>query len=137
MIKQFHPYGFAVCSNEAEKDFEFIFMSIRDGLQDLNMNMNEQNLVLVADGAEAIRNAFSSVFGEDHNMVMCWSHMRKRVQKKLHLIEDKNLHNEIMDDIDTVQLSNSQKTFEVATKLFLKKWKSEEKFLQYFSSEWL
>ncbi|CAF1046222.1 unnamed protein product [Didymodactylos carnosus] len=41
MIKQFHPYGFAVCSNEAEKDFEFIFMSIRDGLQDLNMNMNE------------------------------------------------------------------------------------------------
>ncbi|CAF1495082.1 unnamed protein product, partial [Didymodactylos carnosus] len=59
------------------------------------------------------------------------------VQKKLHLTEDKNLHNEIMDDIDTVQLSNSQKTFEVATKLFLKKWKSEEKVLQYFSSEWL
>jgi hypothetical protein len=46
MSKQFHPYGFAVCSNEDEKDFKFIFMSIRDGLQNLNMKMNEQNLAL-------------------------------------------------------------------------------------------
>lgn len=137
MIKQFHPYRFAVCSNTEEKDFKFIFTSIRDGLQDLNMKMNVQGLALVADGSEAIRNAFLSVFGDDHNMVMCWSHMRKRVQKKLHSIEDKNLYDAIMDDIDTLQLSNNEKTFEVATKLFLKKWKSEEKFLQYFSSEWL
>jgi hypothetical protein len=69
--------------------------------------------------------------------MMCWSHMRKRVQKKLHLIEDKNLHDEIMDDIDTLQLSSNKKTFEIDTKLFLKKWRSEGKFIQYFCSEWL
>ena len=83
MIKQFHPYGFAVCSNEKEKDFAFIFNCIRDGLRKLNLQMNEQELVLIADGAEAISNAFTKVFGTDHNIVMCWFHMRKRVEKKV------------------------------------------------------
>jgi len=83
MIKQFHPYGFAVCTNEKEKDFKFIFMCIRDGLRDFNLQMNEQNLILIADGSEAIRNAFSKVFGTDRSLVMCWAHMRKRVEKQL------------------------------------------------------
>jgi hypothetical protein len=30
-----------------------------------------------------------------------------------------------------------KKIFDIATRLFLKKWKSQEKFIQYFSSEWL
>jgi hypothetical protein len=137
MIKQFHPYGFAVCSNEKEKDFAFIFNCIRDGLCNLNLQMNEQELVLIADGAEAISNAFSKVFGTDHNIVMCWFHMRKRVEKKLYLVEDKALHDEIMNDIETLQLSKNKKIFDIATRLFLKKWKSQEKFIQYFSSEWL
>ena len=38
----------AVCSYEKEKDFEFIFMSICDGLSDLNVLMNEHNLVSIA-----------------------------------------------------------------------------------------
>jgi hypothetical protein len=71
--------------------------------------MNEQELVLIADGAEAIRNAFSKVFGTDHNIVMCWFHMRERVEKKLYLVEDKALHNEIMNDIETLQLSKNKK----------------------------
>ena len=75
MIKQFHPYGFVVCSNEKEEDFKFIFMCIRDGIHDINLEMNEQDLVLIADGSDAIRNAFSEVFGPDHSMAMCWYHM--------------------------------------------------------------
>ena len=137
MIKQFHPYGFAVCSNEKEEDFKFIFMCIRDGVHDLNLKMNEQDLVLIADGSDAIRNAFSDVFGPDHSMAMCWYHMRERVVKKLCLIEDKDLHSGIMDDIDTLQLSKNKTIFDMAVKLFLKKWKSQERFLDYFSSEWL
>ncbi|CAF0857349.1 unnamed protein product [Rotaria sordida] len=137
MIKQFHPYGFAVCSNEKEKDFEFIFSCICDGLRNLNLQMNEQELVLIADGAEAISNAFSKVFGTDHNIVMCWFHMRKCVEKKLNLVEDKALHNEIMNDIETLQLSKNKKTFNIATRLFLKKWEKQERCIQYLSSEWL
>ncbi|CAF3337908.1 unnamed protein product [Rotaria sp. Silwood1] len=95
MIKQFHPYGFAVCSNEKEKDFEFIFNCIRDGLHYLNLQMNEQKLALIADVAEAISNEFLKVFEKHHT-------------------EDKNLHTEIMDDIDTLQLSKNKKTFEIA-----------------------
>ncbi|CAF1278263.1 unnamed protein product [Didymodactylos carnosus] len=137
MIKQFHRYGFAVCTNEKEKDFKFTFIYIRDGLRDSNLQMDEQNLVLIADGSEAIRNAFSKVFGTDRSIVICWAHMRKRVEKQLCLVEDKNLHTEIMDDVDTLQLSKDKKTFEIATKLFLKRWKNQEQFIHYFSSEWL
>ncbi|CAF0962497.1 unnamed protein product [Rotaria sordida] len=78
IIKQFHPYGFAVCSNEKEKDFEFIFSYICDGLRNLNLQMNEQELVLI--------------------------HMRKRVEKKLNLVEDKALHDEIMNDVEALYL---------------------------------
>ena len=137
MIKQFHPFGFSVCSNEKENDFEFIFSCLRDGLLNLNLQMNERELILIADGAEAISNAFLKVFGIDHNVVMCWFHMPENVEKKLYLVEDKALHDVIMNDIETLKLSTNKKVFDIATRLFLKKWKSEEKFLQYFSSQWL
>jgi hypothetical protein len=42
-----------------------------------------------------------------------------------------------MDDIYTLQLSKNKHVFDIATKLFLKKWKSEERFIEYFSVEWL
>ena len=132
MIKQFHPFGFAACSNEKENDFEFIFSCLRDGLLNLNLQMNERELILIADGAEAISNAFLKVFGIDHNVVMCWFHVRKNVEKKLYLVEDKALHDVIMNDIETLQLSTNKKVFHIATRLSLKKWKNEEKFLQYF-----
>jgi hypothetical protein len=60
--RMFHPYGFAVCSNIKKKEFEFLFQSIRDGLNDMNLQMYEDDLVLVSD---AIRNALREVFGFD------------------------------------------------------------------------
>ena len=58
MIKQFHSFGFAVCSNKKENDFEFIFSCLRDELLNSNLQMNERELILIADGDEAISNAF-------------------------------------------------------------------------------
>ncbi len=66
-------------------------------------------MVLVADDSEAIKNGFLEIFGMDHSIVMCWAHMRERLHKKLCLIEDKTLHTEIMDDVDTLQLSKNKK----------------------------
>ena len=63
--------------------------------------------------------------------------MRERVEKKLCLVEDKNLHTGIMDDVETLELSKNKKTFEIATKLLLRKWKKQERFIEYFSSKWL
>ena len=99
--------------------------------------MNERELTFIADGAEAISNAFLRVFGINHNVVMCWFHIAEKCRKKLHFVEDKALNDVIMNDIDTLQLSTNKSVFDIATRLFLKKWKNEEKFLQYFSSEWL
>jgi len=125
----------AMCSDEKEKDFKFIFMSIRDGLRDLNVPMNEHNLVLIADSSDAIRNAFQKTLWKNHNMVMCCAHMRKCIIKKLCLIEDKDLICEIMGDLDTSQLSKNSIVFKIATNLFLKKWKGQERFIEYFSSQ--
>ena len=57
--------------------------------------------------------------------------------RKKYLVEDKALHDVIMDAIETLQLSKNKKVFDIATRLFLEKWKNEKKFLQYFSRDWL
>ncbi|CAF2069736.1 unnamed protein product [Rotaria magnacalcarata] len=132
MIRQFHPFGFAVCSNEKQNDFEFIFRCLHGGLLNLNLQMNEQELILIADGAEAISNAFLKVFETDHNVVMCWFHMRKNVEKKLYLVEDKALHGDIMNDIETLQLSINKNVFGIATRLFLKNERMKTNFFDIF-----
>ncbi|CAM4913432.1 unnamed protein product [Rotaria socialis] len=132
MITQFHPFGFAVCSNEKQNDFEFIFSYLRDGLLNLNLQMNEQELILIADDAEVISNAFLKVFGTDHNVVMCWFHMRKNVEKNLYLVEDKALHGGIMNDIETLQLSTNKNIFDIATRLFLKNGRMKTNFFDIF-----
>ncbi|CAM2728340.1 unnamed protein product [Rotaria socialis] len=105
MITQFHPFGFTVCSNEKQNEFEFIFSCLRDDLLNLNLQMNEQELILITDDAEVISNAFLKVFGTDHNVVM---------------FEDKALRGGIMNDIETLQLSTNKNIFDIATRLFLK-----------------
>jgi len=47
--------------------------------------------------------------------------MRKYLIKKLCLIKDRDFHCEIMDDLDTLQLSKISIIFKIATNLLLKK----------------
>lgn len=96
---------------------------------------------LVADGAMAIRNAFSTVFGKDTDQIMCWAHMKKCVREnvKSHIQcnETKKL---ILADIDRLKIANSPMEFDKAVKLFKKQWKKEEGFAAfyvYFEKEWL
>ena len=130
MDRHFHPFGFAVCSNEVEEDFRFIFESIKDH------NHDNKNLILVSDSSDAIRNAFENV-NESKNKVMCWAHVRRCVEKKLSLIDNEDHRNEILNDIETLQISKDVPTFEFAKKLFHKKWKNEERFLNYSINECL
>ncbi len=132
--RKFHPFGLAVCTCEKQKDFEFIFQSVIIALQKLNLP-DIKPTVLVADGSDAIRNAFVEVF-KCTLLVMCWAHMLRACKK--HLINiTKELKEEIIDDIKTLQLSQSKEVFEAATKLFLKKHKSEKEFITYFKNEWV
>ena len=59
----FHVFGMAMCSNEKTADFKFIFESISYGLPKVNQGRYEPE-VLISDGADPIRNAFSNVFGK-------------------------------------------------------------------------
>ena len=40
---------------------------------------------LIADAATTIQNAFHQVSGENKEIVMCWVHMNRNVEKKLEL----------------------------------------------------
>jgi len=75
---------------------------------------------LIADAAEAISNAFIAVFGPDTTIIMCWAHMRKNVRKQVDALVPKELREEILNDLDTLQLSPSTEVFEKAVPLSLK-----------------
>ncbi len=78
--KVFHPFGLAICSNEKTKDFEFIFRSVQIGLEKIKKDLLKPS-VLVCDAADSIKNGFKNVFKNDYNQIMCWSHMKRNVQK--------------------------------------------------------
>ncbi|CAF4240681.1 unnamed protein product [Rotaria sordida] len=93
--------------------------------------------VLIADGSGAIRNAFTKIFNNS-KMVMCWAHMRRNGNKKLNNIESYDARQEMLDDIDKLQLCESETIFKNASSLFMKKWsKREHDFSEYFEKEWL
>ena len=99
--RKFHPFGLAVCTNERQEDFEFIFESIKVGLYNLNMEQIKVE-VLIADGSDAIRNAFSKTFN-CQKMVMCWAHMLRACKKNMPNIS-KETKEELIDDIKLLQL---------------------------------
>jgi hypothetical protein len=135
--RKFHAYGLAVCSDEKQQDFEFIFKSISDGVARITGSTFAPE-VLIADGSGAIRNAFMKIFNKE-KMVMCWSHMRRNVEKRLQSLKIAAIkRNEILDDIDQLQLSESEVVFRGGSSLFLKKWSTtENEFTEYFKNEWL
>ena len=72
---------------------------------------------MISDASNSIRNAFTSEFGNDGLLIMCWAHMRLNVVKNLNLVAEE-FRNDIMDDIDTLQLCPSKNVFDKAMPLF-------------------
>ena len=101
--------------------------------------------ILIAYGSDAITNGFKRVFGSEFKRVMCWAHMRRAVDKKIKMINDVSIENEVMEDIEKIQISQNPKTFEKASQLFLNKWQATKykkmqnlvDFFSYFVQEWL
>lgn len=80
MEKKFHVIGVAVCSNEKQEDFEFLFRSVKKCAEALGEEIAP--MTLVCDGSKSIQNAFKSVFGDQSTIIMCWAHMVKNVVQK-------------------------------------------------------
>jgi len=104
--RKFHPFELAVCSDEKQQDFEFIFKSISADVE-RTIESNFTPEVLVVDGSGAIRNDFMKRFNTD-KMVMCWGHMCRNVEKKLKSLKVGTIRNEILDDVEKLQLCESE-----------------------------
>ena len=135
--RHFHHFGLAVCTSEKTKDFSFIFEALKKGVHTL-CESDIAPVVLVADAAHSIQNAFKLVFGSDKKIVMCWAHMRRNASKKIESLVKSENKAAIQEDIDKLQKVSSQELFEKATYLFFEKWNNkEDSFLRYFEAEWI
>ena len=101
--KVFHPFGLAICSNEKMKDFQFIFNSIQIGMQKIKKELLKPT-ALVAGAAGAIKSGFKNVFNNEYNQIMCWSHMKTKVENRACHIDDKDVAKEIIGDIELLRL---------------------------------
>lgn len=59
--KRFHPLAYACCSHEKKEDYMFVFESVKKAIRD-HLNAEFEPEIIVADGADAIRNAWYEVF---------------------------------------------------------------------------
>lgn len=134
--RHFHCFGIAVCYGETEADFSFVFRSLEDGVRQHTVGYLKID-VLIADAAKSIRNAFIYIFGEDIRIMTCWSHAKKVIGNKCSLLKDKEKKSEVMNDVDALQLSPSEPFFKKATEMFLKKWRKQKDFVQYFKTQWV
>ncbi|CAF4227099.1 unnamed protein product [Rotaria sordida] len=97
--KAFHPFGLAVCSNEKTKDFEFIFNSIQVGMEKINKDLLYPT-ALISDAADAIKNGFTNIFSSSYNQIMCWAHMKRKINNRVCQIDDKHIAKEIIEDVE-------------------------------------
>ncbi|GBN65539.1 hypothetical protein AVEN_65045-1 [Araneus ventricosus] len=122
MNRTFHPFAIAVCNNETESDFAFIFNCVEDSCY--KINETEWNpKILLADASSAITNGFKAVFGFPFRRLMCYFHVVKNIDGKLRGIQDKD---EIRNNIECLHLCPDDEAFNIVSELFLKKWKEKK-----------
>lgn len=134
--KRLHPLCFALCTNEATPDFQFIFNTLADKVKQ-HTSKEFRPQILISDASNAIRNAFMSVFPFAILMIMCYAHVLRNVSKHKDKYKKENKA-EIFKDIETLHQSSCQNVFKILCRLFLKKWKKKEpEFARYFERQWL
>lgn len=133
--KRFHPLAYGCCSHEKTNDYKFIFESIKNAIK-MHLDEDFEPEILIADGADAIRNAFYDSFDTAALDIMCYAHVVRNCKKRPFTSKiNKGL---IMDDIHKMQLAPNHATFSMMANLFCAKWKElEPDFVSYFEKEWL
>ena len=142
--KVFHPFGIAMCANEKEEAYTFIFKALYDSIYDI-YNYEYEPTTLIGDAADAITNGFKEVFDNLIKRVMCWFHMVKAFEEHATFISIPSpLKENVKQDICSLQLSESDEIFESSFQLFKEKWLKvnsnkapTKKFLEYFEAEWI
>lgn len=136
--RSFHPIGAAVCHSEVTKDFEFIFKSVQQGINN-TFDTDFTPKYVISDAAMAIHNAARKFFGPDIGIIMCWFHMRRAVADKLPTyIKDLAKQARFLYDLDHLQVAKTPEIFDIALDLFMKKWRAEsDEMMDCFEREWV
>jgi hypothetical protein len=139
--RQFHPFCLAICTNETEEDYNFLFSSLKDAVFQVQ-KQNFQPTILLADAAQSITNGFISAFNIIPLRLMCWAHVKANVDKKLNMIKDKKIRAQIEQEIDVMQTATEKDIFDQASKLFFEKWlntyeQGVSEFCDYFKKNWI
>ena len=134
MNNVFHPYALAITKGDTKEDFSFIFRALHEA------DLEWQPSILLADGSQAITNAFLAVFHVLDVRLMCSFHFHKNVETYIRPL--KHVYAKIKADIYVLQTCSDRDMFEKASSLFLQKWRKENHdgvrdFLDYFEKEWL
>lgn len=135
--KKLHVIGVAVCVNEREEDFAFMFSALKECALKLH-NCIVAPTTIVCDAAKSISNAFKAEFGAETKVIMCWAHMLRAVKRKISsLVNNKDKQQQILKDIYFLQTISTVRRFQTARSLFVEKWSTEEDFIEYFTDEWI
>lgn len=134
--KSFHLIAIACCSNEKQADFSFLFQTVRETANDLLGFVLEPE-IMIADAADAIRNAFFESFPESAKTdIMCYAHVVRNVKKRS--LNEKTNRTQIISDMHILHLSKNEELFRELSELFLAKWEvNEAEFVAYFQQYWL
>lgn len=132
--QKFHLIAIMISKTETAADFEFGFKSIRSAML-FNANMNFNPEYLMADAAAAIGNGFHSVFGDDREVLMCESHMKRAVDRRS--FASQNNRTPLKSDLDKLKLSYNENVFRNGCQLFLEKWRPLElEVADYIDQYW-
>lgn len=133
--KRFHPVAYACCTHETTADYEFVFKAIRNAIK-VYYEQEFEPKILIADGADAIRNAFYNACPSAEIDIMCFAHVIRNIRKRS--FSSKSNKQLVLDDIRKIQLAANKSTFSMMTALFCQKWThSEPEFIEYFKKEWM
>ncbi len=78
----FHPFAIAGCTNETGSDYEYLFRSVKSGVEKYE-NITFSPKKLVSDAAMSIFNGFKEVFGQDTTKNTCFYHVTINVFPKV------------------------------------------------------
>lgn len=136
--RAFHPVAVAVCTTEQEKDFTFIFASVKKGILSI-FGVSFDPEYFIADAAIQIHNAAKKVFGPNIKIIMCWYHMHRKVADKTPtFLKELSKQTQFLSDLEKLQVAKSPEIFEIALELFINKWRVEaEGLIDYFERQWV
>lgn len=133
--KHLHVTAIVVTSNERKSEYQFVFETIRMGIERESKKTFKPE-VIISDHAAAIRNGFFGAFGPSKN-VICSVHMFRKLRERAGYSSKENKE-KIISDIRALHSSPDAETFDNAVKLFLDKWqKTDDNFCTYFKATWL